>query len=190
MTISNTVKEGDLQAFPSMYRTVVILKAQLCVTRTEHSYRPSTLPLHVQYMDVMSSFITNGRTELSTLTDINYLQCLQSSVKSLLKDAESPVFTAPLVTFSAPSPVKIGHVTYKMENVWNVNLGYMAVTVIYRVPPTVKTIRVTHGMEHVIHVNLDGQEYTVKQNVLRGGTVSTVAKHAHDIVEAALYVIT
>lgn len=28
------------------------------------------------------------------------------------------------------------------------------------------------------------------QNVLRGGTVSTVAKHAHDIVETALNVIT
>lgn len=28
------------------------------------------------------------------------------------------------------------------------------------------------------------------QNVLRGGTVSTVAKNAHDIVETALYVIT
>lgn len=27
------------------------------------------------------------------------------------------------------------------------------------------------------------------QNVLRGGTVSTVAKHAQDIVETALYVI-
>lgn len=111
-------------------------------------------------------------------------------MKSLLKDAKSPVFMAPLVTFSAPSPVKIAHATYKMENVWDVNLGYMAVTVIYRVPSTVKTTRVTHRMEHVIHVNLDGQEYTVKQNVLRGGTVSTVAKHAHDIVETARYVIT
>lgn len=97
---------------------------------------------------------------------------------------------APLVTFSAPSLVKTAHVIYKMENVWDVNLEYMADTVIYRVPPTVKTIRVTHKMEHVIHVNLDGQEYTVKQNVLRGGTVSTVAKNAHDIVETALYVIT
>lgn len=28
------------------------------------------------------------------------------------------------------------------------------------------------------------------QNVLRDGTVSTVAKNAHDIVETALYVIT
>lgn len=65
---------------------------------------------------------------------------------------------APLVTFSAPSPVKIAHVTYKMENVWDVNRGYMAVTVIYRVLPTVKTTRVIHRMEHVIHVNLDGQE--------------------------------
>lgn len=84
-----------------------------------------------------------------------------------IQDAESPVFMALLVTFSAPSPVKIGHVTYKMENVWNVNLRYMAVTVIYRVPPTVKTIRVTHGMEHVIHVNLDGQDYTVKQVIVQ-----------------------
>uniref|UniRef100_A0A8W8NKE0 Scavenger receptor class F member 2 n=1 Tax=Magallana gigas TaxID=29159 RepID=A0A8W8NKE0_MAGGI len=39
------------------------------------------------------------------------------------EDAESPVFMAPLVTFSVPSPVKTGHVTYKMENVWDVNLG-------------------------------------------------------------------
>lgn len=83
-----------------------------------------------------------------------------------IQDAESPVFMAPLVTFSAPSPVKIVHVTYKMENVLNVNLGYMAVTVMYRVPPTVKTIRVTHRMEHVIHVNLDGQESIVKQVII------------------------
>lgn len=69
----------------------------------------------------------------------------------------------PLVTISAPSPVKIAHVKYKMENVWDVNLGYMAVTAIYRVLPTVKTTSVTHRMEHVIHVNLDGLEYTVKQ---------------------------
>lgn len=75
-----------------------------------------------------------------------------------IQDAKSPVFMAPLVTFSAPSPVKTGHVTYNMENVWDVNLGYMAVTVIYRVLPTVKTTRVIHRMEHVIHVNLDGQE--------------------------------
>lgn len=73
---------------------------------------------------------------------------------------------APLVTFSAPLPVKIVHVTYRMENVWDVNLGYMAVTAIYRVLPTVKTTRVTHRMEHVIHVNLDGQEYTVKQVII------------------------
>lgn len=83
-----------------------------------------------------------------------------------IQDAKSPVFMAPLVTFSAPSPVKIVHVTYKMENVWNVNLEYLAVTVIYRVLPTVKTTRVTHGMEHVIHVNLDGQEFTVKQVIV------------------------
>lgn len=74
---------------------------------------------------------------------------------------------APLVTFSAPSPVKIVHVTYKMENVWDVNLGYMAVTVIYRVLPTVKTTRAIHRMDHVIHVNLDGQEYTVKQVIVQ-----------------------
>lgn len=74
---------------------------------------------------------------------------------------------APLVTFSAPAPVKIVHVTYKMENVWDVNLGYMAVTVIYRVLPTVKTTRVIHRMDHVIHVNLDGQEYTVKQVIVQ-----------------------
>lgn len=74
---------------------------------------------------------------------------------------------APLVTFSAPSPVKIELVTYKMENVWNVNLGYMAVTVTYRVQPTVKTTRVTDRMEHVIHVNQDGQEYTVKQVIVQ-----------------------
>lgn len=74
---------------------------------------------------------------------------------------------APLVTFSAPSLVKIGHVTYKMENVWDVNLGYMAVTANYRVLPTVKITRVTYRMEHVIHVNRDGQAYTVKQVIVQ-----------------------
>lgn len=73
---------------------------------------------------------------------------------------------APHVTFSAPLPVQMVYVTYKMENVWDVNLGYMAVTVIYRVLPTVKTTRVTYRMEHVIRVNLDGQEYTVKQVII------------------------
>lgn len=73
---------------------------------------------------------------------------------------------APLVTFSVPSPVKIAHVTYKMENVWNVNLRYMAVTVIYRVLPTVKIIRVTHRMEHVLRVILGGQESIVKQVII------------------------
>lgn len=76
------------------------------------------------------------------------------------------MFIALRVTFPAPSPVKIAHVTYKMVNVLDVNLGYMAVTVIYRVPPTVRTTRVTERMEHVLHVNQDGLEYTAKQVIL------------------------
>lgn len=44
------------------------------------------------------------------------------------------------VIFLAPSPVKVTHVTYKVEHVWSVNLGYMEVTVIYHAPPTVKTM--------------------------------------------------
>lgn len=67
------------------------------------------------------------------------------------------------VTFRAPPPVKIIHVTYKVGYVWCVNPGYMAVTVIYPVPSTVMTTRVTGRMEHALHVNLDGLEYTVKQ---------------------------
>lgn len=70
------------------------------------------------------------------------------------------------VTFPAPSPVKITHVTYKMVDVWGVNLGCMAVTVIYLVQPIVKTTGVTETMEHVLHVNQDGLEYTVKQVIL------------------------
>lgn len=70
------------------------------------------------------------------------------------------------VTFLAPSPVKIAHVTYKLEHVWSVNLGCMAVTVTYLVPPIVKTTGVTERMEHVLHVNLVGLEYTVKQVIL------------------------
>lgn len=94
------------------------------------------------------------------------------------------------VTLRAPSPVKTANVTYKMEHVWSVNLEYMAVTVIYRVPSTAIRTRVTDRMEHALHVNLDGLEYTVKQNVQMGGTVSTVAKNAQDIVETVLHVIT
>lgn len=70
---------------------------------------------------------------------------------------------APRVTFCAPSPVKIAHVTYKVEHVWSVNLGYMAVTVTCRVPLTVKTTHVTDRMEHALHVNLVGMEFIVKQ---------------------------
>lgn len=56
---------------------------------------------------------------------------------------------APPVTFLAPSPVKIAHVTYKLEHVWNVNLRCMAATVTYLVLRIVKTTGVTERMEHV-----------------------------------------
>lgn len=73
---------------------------------------------------------------------------------------------APRVIFRAPSTVKMTYVTFKMEHVWSVNLGYMDLTVTYRVQPTVMTTRATVRMEHVLHVNLDGLEYNVKQVVL------------------------
>lgn len=69
----------------------------------------------------------------------------------------------PRVTFCAPSPVKIIHVTYKLEHVWSVSMDYMAVTVIYRVPPTVMTVYVKERMEHALHVNQDGLENIVTQ---------------------------
>lgn len=62
------------------------------------------------------------------------------------------------VIFRALSPVKIIHVTYRVDYVWSVNLEYMAVTVIYRVPSTAIRTCVTDGMEHALHVNLDGLE--------------------------------
>lgn len=70
------------------------------------------------------------------------------------------------VTFRVPSPVKIAHVTYKVEHVWSVNLGCMAVTVTCLVQSIVKKTDVTERMEHVLNVNLVGQEYTVKQVIL------------------------
>lgn len=100
------------------------------------------------------------------------------------------MFMAPRVTFPAPSLVKITHVTYKVELVWSVNLGCMAVTVICLVPPIVKTTGVTERMEHVFHVKPDGQGYTVKQNVQMEGTMSTVASNAQNIVKTVLPVIT
>lgn len=72
----------------------------------------------------------------------------------------------PSVTFPAPSPVEIAHVTFEVEDVLGVNLGCMVVTVISLVPPIVKTTGVTERMVHVLHVNLDGQDYTVKQVIL------------------------
>lgn len=62
---------------------------------------------------------------------------------------------ATLVTFRAPSPVKITNATYK-KGVWSVNLGYMAFTVISLVPLPVMTARVIDRMVHAFHVNLDG----------------------------------
>lgn len=59
------------------------------------------------------------------------------------------MFMAPPVTFPAPSPVKIAHVTYKVEHVWSVNLGFTAVSVTYLVPLIVKTTYVTERMENV-----------------------------------------
>lgn len=82
-------------------------------------------------------------------------------MKSLLKDVKDPVFMEPGVTFPAPSPVKIAHVTYQAVDVLGVNLGCMAVTVTYLVRPIVKTTGVTKRMGHVLHVNLVGLEYTV-----------------------------
>lgn len=76
------------------------------------------------------------------------------------------MFMAPHVTFPAPSPVEITHVTFEVEHVLCVNLGCMAVTVICLVPPIVKTTFVTKRMEHVLHVNPDGQGNTVKQVIL------------------------
>lgn len=70
------------------------------------------------------------------------------------------------VTFHARFLVSIVHVTYKVEYVWSVNMGYMAVIVIYRVPQTVKTTRVTYTMEHALHVDLDGLGYIVQQVIL------------------------
>lgn len=61
----------------------------------------------------------------------------------------------------APSPVKIRHVIYRVENVWSVNMEYLAATVICRVPPTVKTTHVTYRTEHVSRVILGGPEMTV-----------------------------
>lgn len=69
----------------------------------------------------------------------------------------------PRVTFPAPTPVKLAHVTYKTVDVLGVNLGCMAVTVTYLVRPIVKTTGVTKRMGHVLRVNLVGLEYTVKQ---------------------------
>lgn len=76
------------------------------------------------------------------------------------------MFMAPHVTFPAPSPVEITHVTFEVEHVLGVHLGCMAVTVICLVPPIVKTTFVTKRMEHVLHVNPDGQGNTVKQVIL------------------------
>lgn len=73
---------------------------------------------------------------------------------------------APHVTFPAPSPVEITHVTFEVENVLGVDLRCMVVTVTCLVPPIVKTTDVTERMEHVLHVNPDGQGYTVKQVIL------------------------
>lgn len=67
------------------------------------------------------------------------------------------------VMFRAPSPVKVAHVTYRMEHAWNVKTGYMEATVTYHVPPTVRTTHVTYRMENVLYVNLDGLGCIVEQ---------------------------
>lgn len=127
---------------------------------------------------------------MPTLTGINYRLSIQSSVKSLLEGVSDPMFMAPHVTFPAPSPVNIAHVTYTVELVRSANLGCMVVTVTCLVPSIVKTTDVTERMEHVLHVKPDGQGNAVKQNVQMDGTVSTVASNAQDIVETTRPVIT
>lgn len=47
------------------------------------------------------------------------------------------------VIFNAPSPVKITHVTYKVDHVWIVNMEFMVDTVTCRVQQTVKTTNAT-----------------------------------------------
>lgn len=65
-------------------------------------------------------------------------------------------YLAVTVTCRVPSTVKTTYVTYKVEYVRTVNVGYMVATVTNRVPLTVKTTRVIYKMEHALHVNLDG----------------------------------
>lgn len=67
------------------------------------------------------------------------------------------------MTVRVQSPVKITHVTYKVEHVLIVNMEYMAITVTCRVLLTVKTTHVTCRMEHALHVNLDGPGCIVEQ---------------------------
>lgn len=67
------------------------------------------------------------------------------------------------VTVRALTPVKITHVTYKVEHVWIVNMKYMVTTATCRVQATVKTTHVTCRLEHALHVNLDGLECIVEQ---------------------------
>lgn len=72
----------------------------------------------------------------------------------------------PRVAFRAQSPVKTTYVTYRVEYVWSVNMGYMVATVINRVQTTVKSTYVSDRMEHVLHVNLDGPGCIVQQVTL------------------------
>lgn len=44
----------------------------------------------------------------------------------------------------APSPVKITHVIYRVENVWTVKMDILVSTVTCRVPPTVKLTHVKY----------------------------------------------
>lgn len=70
-------------------------------------------------------------------------------------------YMAVTVTRPVQRAVMTTYVTYKVEYVLSVNMGYIVATVIYRVPATVKTTSVIYKMDHALHVNLDGLEHIV-----------------------------
>lgn len=74
------------------------------------------------------------------------------------------------MTVRAQTPVKITHVTYRVEHVWIVNMEYMVTTATCCVQATVKATHVTCRLEHALHVNLDGLECIAEQVRRQQGT--------------------
>lgn len=71
-------------------------------------------------------------------------------------------------------PVKVAHVTYKVESARSVDQDYMAVTVTCHVQPTVKTTHVTCKVVCVLSVDVVFMAVTVISHVLPTAKITHV----------------